>query len=55
MAKQIDSGELAKIFDARDTLCDFCGGSNCGNCVVTNLVNDAANSCEDNDTEDEVP
>jgi hypothetical protein len=55
MARKIDSGELAKIYDARDTLCDFCNGTNCEDCVVTNLVNDASCSCEDDDTEDEVP
>lgn len=55
MAKQIDSIELAKIYDARDTLCDFCNGSDCDTCVITNLVNEASCSCEDNDTEEEVP
>ena len=55
MAKKIDSLELAKIYDARDTLCDFCNGTDCNSCIVTNLVNEASCSCEDEDTEDEVP
>ena len=61
MAKEkIDRKELAKICNARNTLCNFCENDACERCIVTQLVDDAyaeveeaENDEEDNDDEDE--
>ena len=47
MKKKIDKTELAVLCDARDKLCDFCESDGCSGCIVTRLINDAYNECED--------
>lgn len=40
--------EFSKIREARDTLCAFCGETDeCYDCIVTHLVDDAANELTD--------
>lgn len=38
--------KVAKICEARDTLCAFCQVLECDKCIVTHLVNDAFNEVE---------
>lgn len=45
---KIDKEELAKICQARDTLCNFCENTDCEKCQVTILINDAYNEVENN-------
>lgn len=42
--------DLARLCDARDTLCEFCEVENCEECVVTQIISDAANESESNDS-----
>ena len=48
----MDRDDLAKICDARDTICDYCGGNNCDECVVTDLINRAFEEVEDDEYND---
>ena len=48
----MDRDDLAKICDARDTICDYCGGNNCDECVVTDLINRAFNEVDDDEYND---
>lgn len=45
---KISREELAKICDAKDTICQFCGSIEyCDACHVTNLVNEAFANCDE--------
>lgn len=46
----MDREYLAKLCNARDTLCGFCEADECENCIVTHLIDDAYN--EPGDKED---
>ena len=48
----ITKGELAELCDARDKLCGFCEANECEKCIVTNLINDAINECEESEEEE---
>lgn len=39
----MDREYLAKLCEARDTLCEFCEVNECEKCIVTNLIDDAYN------------
>lgn len=39
--------ELGAICHARDVLCGFCEADECEKCIVTRLVDDAFNECEE--------
>jgi hypothetical protein len=39
----MDEEKLAKICDARDTLCNYCENDACEKCIVTLLVDQATN------------
>lgn len=41
--KKIDKEYLAKLCDARDTLCEFCEADECEKCIVAHLIDDAYN------------
>ena len=43
----MDRAELAVLCDARDKLCAFCEAEECEWCIVTRLIDDAYNECED--------
>lgn len=49
--RTISRDELAQILDARDTLCGYCGNDACGKCIVTMLVSNAYNECQDESEE----
>lgn len=48
----ISRDELAILCDARDKLCSFCEANECERCIVTNLINDAYNELEDDESEE---
>lgn len=48
----MDREYLAKLCDARDTLCDFCEANECERCIVTRLIDDAYNEMPDGDGEE---
>lgn len=39
----MDRDYLAKLCDARQTLCEFCEANECENCIVNHLINYAYN------------
>lgn len=39
----MDKEYLAKLCDARDTLCEFCEADECEKCIVAHLIDDAYN------------
>lgn len=41
--------EFAKICKARNVLCAFCEADECEKCIVTHLVDDAANELPEED------
>ena len=43
----MDREYLAEICNARDVLCGFCEVNECEKCIVTNLIDDAFNECDD--------
>lgn len=43
--------EFAKICEARDVLCAFCEVQECEKCIVTQLVDDAANELPEEDAD----
>lgn len=45
----MDLTTYAKLCDARDTLCAFCEADECEKCIVTRLIDDAANELPDED------
>lgn len=46
----MDREYLAKLCDARDTLCGFCEADECEKCIVAHLIDDAYNELpEDED------
>lgn len=45
--------ELAELCDARDKLCGYCEANECEKCIVTTLIDDAFNECEEEEEEDE--
>lgn len=50
---KISREELARICDAKDTICQFCGSIEyCDSCHVTNVVNEAFASCDEPVEED---
>ncbi len=54
---KITREELAKICDAKDTICQACGCIEyCDECHVTHVVNEAFNNCDEySEGEDENP
>lgn len=50
--RAMDKEYLAKLCDARDTLCGFCEVDECEKCIVTYLINDAYNEMPDDDDDD---
>lgn len=49
----MDMEYLAKLCDARDTLCGFCEANECEKCIVSHLINDAYNELGDDKGEDD--
>lgn len=49
----MDGEYLAKLCDARDTLCGFCEADECEKCIVTRLIDDAYNELDDEDEEEQ--
>lgn len=47
----IDRDMLARLCNARDTLCGFCENTECEKCQVTALINDAFSAFEDEDAQ----
>lgn len=45
----MDIEHLAKLCDARDTLCSFCHTNECEACVVTHLIDAAYSDLPDED------
>lgn len=45
--RTIDKDQLAKLCDARDTLCNYCEADECEKCIVTSLIDTAYNECEE--------
>lgn len=43
----MDREQYAAICQARDVLCGFCEADECEKCIVTRLVDDAANEYEE--------
>lgn len=43
----MDRNYLAEICNARDVLCGYCESSDCENCQVSKLVNDAFDETDD--------
>lgn len=43
----MDREYLAKLCEARSTLCDFCEADECEYCIVTRLIDDAYNELDD--------
>lgn len=53
MAKRtITHDELAALCEARDMLCGYCEADECEKCIVTNLIDDAYNELEDDESSD---
>jgi hypothetical protein len=53
MAKRtITHDELSALCEARDTLCGYCEADECEKCIVTNLIDDAYNELEDDESSD---
>ena len=50
--RTISRDELARILDARDTLCGYCGNDACAKCIVTMLASNAYNECQDENEDD---
>lgn len=48
----MDREYLARLCNARDTLCGFCEADECDKCIVTQLIDDAYNEMLDDDEED---
>ncbi len=48
----MDREYLARLCNARDTLCGFCEADECDKCIVTQLIDDAYNEMPDDDEED---
>lgn len=46
----MDREYLAKLCEARDTLCGFCEVDECEKCIVTHLINDAYNEMPEDDS-----
>lgn len=46
----IDRDTLARLCDARDTLCGFCENTACDKCQVTMLINDALSEAEEDES-----
>jgi hypothetical protein len=53
MNKPILEEDLAKLCDARDTLCSFCENDACEKCIVTELINEAFNERDDKNEEND--
>ncbi len=51
--KNIDREYLAKLCDARDTLCEFCEADECEKCIVAHLIDDAYNELGDEEAGDD--
>lgn len=49
----MDREKFAELCDARDKLCAFCECDECEKCIVTRLIDDAANELPDEDEEDD--
>lgn len=45
----MDKEYLAKLCDARDTVCGFCEADECEKCIVSHLIDDAYNKMPDDD------
>lgn len=45
----MDREDLARLCDARDTLCAYCGDDNCEDCKVTALIDQAFNEDDEED------
>ena len=45
----MDREYLAKLCEARDTLCGFCEVDECEKCIVTHLIDDAYNEMPEDD------
>ena len=43
----MDRAELAELCDARAKLCAFCEAGECEWCIVSRLIDDAYNECDD--------
>jgi hypothetical protein len=46
LVRLMDRDDLAKLCDARDTLCGFCENDECEKCIVTLLIDQAFNECD---------
>lgn len=51
--KKIDKEYLAKLCDARDTLCEFCEADECEKCIVAHLIDDAYNELGNEEERDD--
>lgn len=47
--RPMDREYLAKLCDARDTICSFCEVNECEKCIVTHLIDDAHNELPDDE------
>ena len=45
----MDKNDLAELCDARDKLCRHCTINKCDSCLVTQILNDAFNECENSE------
>lgn len=53
MAKRaITHDELAALYKARDTLCNYCEVDECEKCIVANLIDDAYSELENDEPSD---
>lgn len=43
----MDKEYFAELCNARDTLCGFCEAGECEKCIVSQLIDDAANELPD--------
>lgn len=43
----ITKAQLEELCDAKNKLCDFCNVDNCEICVITDLIRDAFNECDE--------
>ena len=43
----MDTNDLSRLCDARDTICKYCGKTDCEECIVTKLISNAFNDLEE--------
>lgn len=43
----IEKDDIAKLFDAKDIICQYCDSQCCESCMVQKIANDVASDCEE--------